>query len=146
MITDVEFRSEIGPDLRAEKLKPYWNEYFSFEREASDLHRITERELSAELEAARNSPRPFLDSQQAISKILTALGARHNFHRQFNERFPDFKPGQVLGMQLYALVARDATFWVYHPTQHAGHLFPHATYFIPNESAEFNRFLAQHRA
>lgn len=146
MITDIEYRSEIGPDLRTEKLKVYWNEYFSYEKEAPELHRITEQELEAELERARTLRSPFLDSQQSISRILTDLGARHNFHRQFNETFPHFKPGQVLGMQLYALVARDTVFWIYHPTQHAGHMFPHATYFIPPGDPGYERFVAQHGA
>lgn len=146
MITDVEFHSTIGPDLRTQELKAYWNEYFSFERDGPELHRIAECELSSELDQARISFRPFLDSQQAISRILTDLGSRHNFHRQFNEMFPHFKPGQVLGMQLYALVARDPVFWVYHPTQHSGHMFPHATYFIPNDNPEYDRFVSQHGA
>ena len=95
------------------------------------LHLIVEEKLIAELDAARSSRRPFIDSQQVISRILTALGPLGNFHRQFGERFPDLKPNQTLGMQLYALVASDAETWIYSPTQHAGHVHPHATYFKP---------------
>jgi hypothetical protein len=143
MITDIDLRSTNGPDLRRTKLKEYWNEYFAYEREAPELHGITEAALNGELDRARTMPRPFLDAQQAISRILTELGSRHNFHRQFNEAFPNFKPSQILGMQLYALVLRDATYWVYHPTQHSGHLFPHATYFIPAGEARYECLAGQ---
>ena len=131
MITDIMQRSSVGPDLRPEKLEAYWNEYFHYRDAAPDLHLIVEEKLIAELDAARSSRRPFIDSQQVISRILTALGPLGNFHRQFGERFPDLKPNQTLGMQLYALVASDAETWIYSPTQHAGHVHPHATYFKP---------------
>jgi hypothetical protein len=143
LITDINYRSDIGPDLRREKLNSYWNEYFAFERETSDLHRITEVELIASIEGAKSLPRPFLDSQQVISKILTDLGSSHNFHRQFNEAHQHAKAGQVLGMQLYSLVTRDNSYWVYHPTQHPGHMFPHATYFIPPVDIGYERFVQQ---
>jgi hypothetical protein len=144
MITDINYRSVIGPNLRSGNLNPYWNEYFSYEHDAPELHSLTSAELDAEVDRAQALQRPFLDSQQAISRILTALGSRHNFHRQFNEAFPAFKPGQVLGMQLYSLVARHMLYSVYHPTQHAGHLFPHATYFIPAGDARYERLVRQH--
>lgn len=88
----------------------------------------------------RIQARPFLDAQQAISKILTGFGSQHNFHRQFNERF-DSKPSQVLGMQLYELVAGDSEWWVFLPTQHTGHAFPHATYFIPRDDDRYVRLV-----
>lgn len=132
MITDITGRSSVGPELRAEKLQPYWSEYFAYRDDAGALHSISERELLVELDEARIQPRPYLDAQQIISRILTRLGATGQFHRQFGERFPDFRPNQILGMQLYALMAADAEHWVYHPTQHVGHMFPHATYFRPN--------------
>lgn len=131
MITDIEQRSSIGPDLRPEKLEAYWSEYFHYRDSAPGLHLIVEEKLSAELDTARATPRPFVDSQQVISRVLTELGPSGNFHRQFGERFPDFKPNQTLGMQLYALMAADAETWIYTPTQHPGHLHPHATYFKP---------------
>ena len=105
--------------------------YADCDVDAPDLHLIVEEKLIAELDAARSSRRPFIDSQQVISRILTALGPLGNFHRQFGERFPDLKPNQTLGMQLYALVASDAETWIYSPLQHAGHIHPHATYFKP---------------
>lgn len=131
MITDVEGRSSIGPVLRPQVLKPYWREYFRFCREAPELHQLVEAELVIEVENARGQARPFLDSQQAISRVLTKLGPTSRFHRQFSERFPDLKPNQVLGMHLYKLVAAAEDTWVYTPIQHPGHMFPHATYFIP---------------
>jgi len=131
MITDITERSHIGPDLRMAKLEPYWDQYFEYRDRGADLHRIIERELALEMEAAREKSRPFLDSQQAISRVLTRLGPTSTFHRQFSEQFPDFKANQVLGMQLYALVAADGETWVYTPIQHAGHVYSHASYFIP---------------
>ena len=131
MITDIEQRSQIGPDLRTEKLEPYWQEYFTFRDRAHELHQIIESEFILEIDQVRSQPRPFLDSQQIINRVLTKLGPSSNFHRQFSEQFPELKPNQVLGMQLYALVAADAETWVYTPIQHPGHMFPHASYFLP---------------
>lgn len=108
MITDIEQRSQIGPDLRVEKLDSYWQEYFTFRDEVYELHQVVERELIDELDKARSQVRPFLDAQQRISIILTRLGSTANFHRQFSEQFPEFKPNQIIGMQLYALVVSDS--------------------------------------
>lgn len=114
-------------------LEPYWSAYFSFERNTA-LHSITEYLLLSAVEEARTMERPFIDSQQVIGKILTELGSAHNFHRQFNESYPQLKPNYVLGMQLYRIMVEDADTWVYHETRHPGHVFPHATYFIPGAS------------
>lgn len=141
MITDIECRSEIGPDLDRSKLNAYWSEYSSFLNYAPMLHALAESQLQAAIEAARQQPRPYLDSQQVISEILTTFGSKHNFHRQFNELFATAKPSQVLGMHLYALVARDPDWWVYFPTQHAGHAFPHATYFMPRNDSRYEHLV-----
>ena len=146
MITDIECRSEIGPDLDRTVLKPYWGEYFEYVRDAPQLHRLSESALGTKLDGARSQPRPFLDAQQAISEILTEFGSKHNFHRQFNELFATYKPSQILGMQLYELVTRDGAWWVYFPTQHVGHAFPHATYFMPRDDARYIRLLRRHAA
>lgn len=116
--------------FKRDHLEPYWSAYFSFERKTS-LHSITEKLLLEAVEEARTMERPFIDSQQIIGKILTDLGSTHNFHRQFNESLPELKPNYVLGMQLYRIMVEDADVWVYHETRHPGHVFPHATYFIP---------------
>jgi len=144
MITDIECRSEIGPDLDRSKLKPYWQEYFDFVRTAPELHALSEAALLSALNDARTQLSPFLDAQRAISEILTRFASQHNFHRQFNELFGS-KPSQVLGMQLYEVVTRDSDWWVYLPTQHMGHAFPHATYFIPRDDMKYIRLL-QRRA
>ncbi|MFH1026994.1 MAG: hypothetical protein V1791_03225 [Pseudomonadota bacterium] len=115
-------------------LESYWGAYFSFERNTPALHSITENLLLNAVEEARTMERPFIDSQQVIGKILTELGSTHNFHRQFNESFPELKPNYVLGMQLYRIMVEDADTWVYHETRHPGHVFPHATYFIARAS------------
>jgi hypothetical protein len=142
MLTGIEFRNPIGPNLRPTVLEPYWSEYFDYETRAATLHAITERELLAELESARRLPSPYLDSQQAISRVLTRLGGQATFHRQFNESFPNYRPHQILGMQLYSIMARDTTLWVYTQTQHAGHAFPHSVYFIPKGDARYNQLVA----
>lgn len=146
MLTGIEYRNPIGPDLRSAALEPYWAEYFDYESRGAALHAITEAELLAELERARQLPAPYLDSQQAISRILTALGGQATFHRQFNESFASYRPHQILGMQLYAIMARDATLWVYTRTQHAGHAFPHSVYFIPERDAHYERLAARSAA
>ena len=84
-----------------------------------------------EVERARNIDRPFIDSQQVISKILTEFGSQHLCHRQFKEQLTDLHPNQILGMHLYDIMISDGDTWVYTETQHAGHMFPHATYFMP---------------
>ena len=145
MITDIECHSEIGPSLDRAKLKQYWQQYFDFVGDAPELHTLTDDALRESLDLARVQRKPFLDAQQAISQILTRFGAQHNFHRQFNERFSS-KPSQVLGMQLYQLVASDSDWWVYLPTQHAGHVFPHATYFVPRDDPKYISLLRRHIA
>lgn len=130
MITGIENRTPVGPELRYDKLPPYWTEYRDYERNGNELHVIVERALLEEIDNARAMDRPFIDSKQAISRVLTALGSRHNFHRQFSEQFPAYQREQLLGMQLYALIARDPTLWIYNQTHHVGHLFPNATYFV----------------
>lgn len=145
MITDIECRSEIGPGLDRSKLNSYWQQYFEFARDAPELRALSETALTAALNDVRARPAPYLDAQQAISGILTRFGSQHNFHRQFNERFGS-KPSQVLGMQLYEIVALDSDWWVYLPTQHADHIFPHATYFMPRNDAKYVRLLQRHAA
>lgn len=131
MITCIENRPPIGPELREEKLPVYWSEYRDYEQNATDLHVEIEHLLLAEIATASAMPRPFMDSKQVISRVLTAVGPRHSFHRQFSERFPGYRREQLLGMHLYALVARDESLWIYNQTHHAGHMFPNATYFRP---------------
>lgn len=145
MITDIECRSEVGPDLDRNKLHPYCQQYFDFARDAPALHALSDAALTDALNDVRALPRPFLDAQQAISEILIRFGSQHNFHRQFNERL-NSKPSQVLGMQLYEIVTRDPSWWVYLPTQHVGHAFPHATYFMPRDDAKYVRLLQRHAA
>ncbi|SCZ67617.1 hypothetical protein [Thiohalomonas denitrificans] len=144
MITDTNFRSEIGPELRRQNLADYWNEFFVFSSDTRGLHLISERALRREIDAAKSMDRPYLDAQQAINRVLTELGAKHNFQRQFSEQFPEFRREQVLGMQLYRLVTGDDDWWVYTETQHANHTFPHAVYFAPRASAEYQAFVARH--
>lgn len=144
MITDIECRSEIGPGLDRSKLNAYWAEYFSFANDAPHLHALTESHLQAAIDAKRGQPNPYLDSQQTISEILTKFGSQHNFHRQFNEIFATAKPSHVLGMHLYELVSRDRDWWVYFPTKPAGHVFPHATYFMPRDDVRYLRLIRRH--
>ena len=66
MLTGIEYRTPIGPDLRSDKLEPYWSEYFDYESRGSALHEVAQAELLAELERARQQPSPYLDSQQVI--------------------------------------------------------------------------------
>ncbi|MFC1725264.1 hypothetical protein ACFL4T_06530 [candidate division KSB1 bacterium] len=130
MITNIEGTSQIQ-ELNRINLDDYWNEYFDFRDRGIELHQITEELMQNAIESVRNSARPFIDSQQIINKILTDLGKQHIFHRQFAEQFPDYHANQILGMQLYRLMVYDEDTWVYFETQHSGHMFSHATYFIP---------------
>jgi hypothetical protein len=124
-------------------LEPYWDEYFSFQKKASDLHTITEKALRDEVEKEKVKEKPFVDSQQIIGKILTAFGQKYNFHRQFIEQFPDLNSNQILGMQLYRIMAEDDMIWVYLETQHKGHVFSHATYFIPKSDIRYRDLCAK---
>ena len=113
-----------------DNVEQHWGAYFAFEGNAP-LHSIPEELLLAVVEGARSKESPFIDSQRVVGKILTDLGGTHKFHRQFNETFPDLKPNYVLGMQLYRIMVEDKDAWVYYETRHPGHMYSHATYFIP---------------
>jgi hypothetical protein len=130
MITDIEQRN-LRNQLNHETLADYWQGYFHYRDRAVELHQLAQESLLAEVEKARIMERPFIDSQQVINRILTKFGSIHRFHRQFREQLPDLHPNQILGMHLYDIMINDEDTWVYTETQHAGHLFPHATYFIP---------------
>lgn len=111
------------------KLYSYWNEFFVYEN--SSLVAITEKELKEEIASEKFKAKPFIESQQLINIILTRLSKRHNFHHQFQAQFPEANAVSVLGMQLYTLVLKDDRDWYYFVTKNPGHLFAHATYFIP---------------
>lgn len=145
MITDPKLKSKIGPNLDESKLNTYWAEFFRYQREAPALCTLSETALQEAIDRARHRSSPHLDAQQAISEILTNFGSKNNFHRQFNELFP-FKPAQVLGMQLYSLVAADDDWWIYTETQHRGHAYPHATYFQSPGNPEYVSFVQQPEA
>ena len=130
MITDIQQRS-VRSTLDRNRLPDYWNGYFSYQNLSPTLHQLTESELINEVNLCKSKPKQFVDSQVVISNILTKLGLRHNFHRQFSEQFPDLSREQILGMQLYTIMLNDNLIWIYIETQHPGHLFPHATYFVP---------------
>ena len=132
MITDPENKS-VRSTLNRSNLAVYWGGYFTYQRNAPDLHSLTETELAREVDRCKSQDRPFVDSQVVINQVLTQLASNHTFHRQFSERFPDLHREQILGMQLYTIMLNDELTWVYIETQHQGHLFPHATYFIPEQ-------------
>jgi hypothetical protein len=50
------------------------------------------------------------------------------FHRKFNERHSDLHKEQVLGMQLYKILAEDDDLWEYKKIKRAGHLHSYVTY------------------
>jgi hypothetical protein len=131
MITSISQCSKIT-QLDRSNLPSYWADYFEYEKD-STLYDLTKSELVGAVEIARNKIKQFIDSQQVINKILTECGSKHNFHRQFNERHKGLNAGTVLGMQLYHIMIEDSDVWMYYETQHPGHLFPHATYFIVKE-------------
>jgi hypothetical protein len=128
MITSISQSSKIT-QLDRPNLPPYWADYFEYEKD-NELYGLAKIELVGAVEIARNKIKPFIDSQQVINKILTEFGLKHNFHRQFNERHKGLIAGAVLGMQLYHIMIEDSDVWTFYETQHAGHVFPHATYFI----------------
>jgi hypothetical protein len=131
MITGVD-QKYVTSEMNRSTLSEYWNGYFLYERDAPELHVLTQSELRREVEECKAKPRPFVDAQFVVGKVLTRLGEKHNFHRQFSERFGDLQRAQILGMQLYTIMLADDETWIYHETQHEGHLFPHATYFLPS--------------
>ena len=128
MITDINGKSRITTLIR-KNLNDYWYQYFDYEKDVS-LYNLTKEEFLREIETVKKTEKPFIDSQIFISKLLTKFGNKHTFHRQFNERFPELHKEQVLGMQLYKIMIDEPNLWIFHPTQHSGHLFQHATYFM----------------
>jgi hypothetical protein len=127
MITNIDNKTNIS-ELNRKKLPTYWNEYFEYETDV-ELSSLTKIELVKEINDEREKSKPFINSQIIISKILTKLGAKHNFHRQFNERHAYSNSAQILGMQLYHIIVEDEEKWTYCELKEVGHLFPHATYF-----------------
>jgi hypothetical protein len=127
MITGID-RKSITKKLNREKLPAYWGQYFLYEKD-TELYDITKDEFLIEIAIQEEKEKPYIDSQIIINNILGRLAKKHNFHRQFNERYSTLHKEQVLGMQLYKILVEDIDLWVYCETQHAGHLFPHATYF-----------------
>jgi hypothetical protein len=127
MITGID-RKSVTKELKREKLPEYWGQFFSYEAD-SELFDLTKNEFIKEIAVQKKNPKPFIDSQITISKILSNFGNKHIFHRKFNEKHSGLHKEQVLGMQLYTLLLEDDDLWIYHETQHSGHLFPHATYF-----------------
>lgn len=105
MITDIK-QVSIKQKLERHKLKPYWLEYFDCESDIN-LYELTKNELKQVVELERKRAKPFIDSQQVISKLLTILGSKHKFHRQFRENHENSDSGQVLGMQLYHIMLED---------------------------------------
>ena len=71
MITGIENRTPIGPELRDEKLPAYWAEYRDYESRAPDLHSEVERLLLAEIASASAQARPFMDSKQIITNTCS---------------------------------------------------------------------------
>jgi hypothetical protein len=137
MITDINFKN-VQKALNKKTLADYWNYYFAYQNKGGTLHSITENELKKQIKLAKQNGSLFIDSQIVISKILTELGQKHNFHRQFNEIFPGISKEQVLGMQLYTLMLTDDKIWIYYEIQHLEHKFLHATYHIPKtQTAEY---------
>ena len=132
MITDPENKT-VRSTLNMSNLADYWSGYFTYQRNAPDSHSLPETELTREVDRCKSQDRPFVDSQVVINQVLTRLASNHTFHRQFSERFPDLHREQILGMQLYTIMLNDELTWVYIETQHQDHLFPHATYFIPEQ-------------
>jgi hypothetical protein len=130
VIQSLQGDSLVGPELRREHLNDYWREYFEYEERGAELHDLTRNELLMIISRAKQAARPHIDSQIKINELLTQLGTAHTFHRQFNERFPGARPAQVLGMQLYALLAADDETWRYTKTTRPGHVFSHSNYFI----------------
>jgi hypothetical protein len=109
-------------------LPDYWGSFFEYEKDTI-LYSITEAELLKLIDEERLKPKPYIDSKVFISNVLTNLGPRHTFHRQFSERHPDLQRERVLGMQLYKIMIDQKDTWYYCETHHQGHVFPNATYF-----------------
>lgn len=130
MIQSLDGDSVVGPELRREKLNDYWRDFYDYEARGADLYDLIQNRLLNIVATAKQDARPYIDSQIKINELLTELGTEHNFHRQFNEQFPGMRPAQVLGMQLYALLAADEETWRYLKTTRPGHLFSHSIYFI----------------
>lgn len=133
MLTDIN-QKNTRDKLNVKNLAEYWQGYFSYRDNSNDLYELAHRRLVEQVERIKTSNRPYIDSQQVIGQILTDFGNQHNFHRQFREQHPGLHPNQILGMHLYDIMINDDEVWVYTETQHPGHLFPHATYFVPRNN------------
>lgn len=117
-----------------DKLDNHWKLYKLYKEKGSGLYNITQKILVTEVNNVKKMEKPFIDSQILINKVLTDLGNKHNFHRQFDEQFSGMKKGNILGMQLYTVVLKDNLDWIFYETKNFGHKYSHATYFIPDKN------------
>ena len=115
-------------ELNRANLPDHWGQYFAYEQD-NELVELSREELLSAIGNAKHMAKPYIDSKIVIGAMLTKMGLKSKFHRQFNERYPELHKEQVLGMQLYKLIVEDLDKWIFHETHHSGHVFPNATYF-----------------
>jgi len=120
-------RKSVIKELKREKMPKHWEQCFLYE-EDTELSSLTKNEFLKEINEQKKKDNPSLDSQQIVGKMLTGFGEKHIFHRKFNERHSDLHKEQVLGMQLYKILAQDDDLWEYRRIKYADHLHSHITY------------------
>ena len=128
MLQDINGKTLSNP-LGKPHIEPHWKDYERYEKE-KELFDLTKDELAKLIEIKKAETSPFIDSAVLISDLLTEFGKTHQFHRKFNEIFPDLTSGSLLGMQLYFLLIDDSVQWIFHKSKKADHLYSSSTYFI----------------
>jgi len=119
----------LSSPLGKSHIEQHWKNYERYEKEKI-LSDLTKKRLTELIEIKKTETNPFIDSAVLISELFTEFGAKHQFHRKFNEIFPDLTSGSVLGMQLYILLIEDSVQWIFHKSKKADHLYSSSTYFI----------------
>jgi hypothetical protein len=111
------------------KIETHWSNFLRYEREKS-LSDLTKTSLTELIKIKKAEPKPYIDSAILISELLTEFGKNNQFHRRFNEIFPDLTSGSILGMQLYILLIDDTALWTFVKSKKTDHLYSNSSYFI----------------
>jgi len=128
MLQDINGKVLTSP-IHKSRIEPHWNDYIQYQHEIM-LSDLSKKRLKELIEIKKKEPNPYIDSASLVSDLLNEFGKEHQFHRNFNETFPHFTSGSILGMQLYILLLDDSEEWVFYKSKKLGHLYSNSTYIL----------------
>lgn len=106
----------------------HWQQYILY-TENEELYNFTKEALLEKIEIEKQKNDPHISSKILLADLLTEFGSKYQFHRLFNQSFPGFDSGAILGMQLYMLLLEDDMNWYYYKSKDPNHLYSSSNYF-----------------